>query len=194
MPKSEGVIKKNKFHNEILNNLPVALYLVAEDFSIKFANRLFSSKFGNPNGRKCYEVVSEKTKPCDKCSINYVLKTRKTVMKGSILQDDREYLYYTSPSNATGRKPVITAMLIDITDHRRGEANIRKRKHESIFKKYSLTPQEQRVVNYVLLGKNDKEIAEKLGISKNTIKRHLQSVYRKIGIHSRTKLMATFRK
>ncbi|GMT43108.1 MAG: hypothetical protein IEMM0002_1519 [bacterium] len=181
-----------KSHNEILNNLPLAVYLVAENFSIKYANRMFNDKFGRPNGRKCYQALSGKSEPCGKCPMEYVLKTGKTAMTGSVLPDDREYLFYTSPSRATAQKPTVTVILIDVTDHRRGEAAIRKRKYEIGLKKYSLTPQERKVANHILQGKNDKEIAEKLGISANTVKRHVQGVYRKIGINNRTKLMAIF--
>jgi DNA-binding CsgD family transcriptional regulator len=45
----------------------------------------------------------------------------------------------------------------------------------------------------MLLGKNDKEIAQKLNISVNTVQAHLKSIYRKTGAGGRFALFALVR-
>ena len=48
-----------------------------------------------------------------------------------------------------------------------------------------LTPQEQRVLRLLGAGLSNPEIAGELVVSVNTIKTHLQSIYRKLGVNSR---------
>ncbi len=57
-----------------------------------------------------------------------------------------------------------------------------------IFRKL-LTPGESRVAQMVCQGLKNKEVAEKLHISENTVKSHLYKIYQKLNIKSRTELM-----
>jgi len=60
-----------------------------------------------------------------------------------------------------------------------------------IFRKL-LTPGEKRVAQMVCQGLQNKEVAEKLYISENTVKSHLYKIYQKLNIKSRTELMKVF--
>jgi DNA-binding CsgD family transcriptional regulator len=55
-----------------------------------------------------------------------------------------------------------------------------------------LSLQERRVVTLRLLGHAYKEIADKLNISEDAIKKHLGSVHRKTGTRSYTELFAKY--
>jgi LuxR family maltose regulon positive regulatory protein len=52
----------------------------------------------------------------------------------------------------------------------------------------SLTPREQEVVALVCLGQRNYEIAEILSIGPETVKTHLQNIFIKYNLHSRTEL------
>ena len=54
----------------------------------------------------------------------------------------------------------------------------------------TLTRRESEAVEYVCQGLTNKEIGLKLGIREDTVKKHLHSVYGKLGIRCRTQLMA----
>jgi DNA-binding NarL/FixJ family response regulator len=41
----------------------------------------------------------------------------------------------------------------------------------------------------VLLGMTNKQIAQDLSIAEDTVKKHLQHIYKKVGVHRRTLLM-----
>lgn len=56
----------------------------------------------------------------------------------------------------------------------------------------TLTQREKDVLLEVLEGKANKVIARKLAISEQTVKIHLQSVYRKLGVHRRVDLLKAF--
>jgi DNA-binding NarL/FixJ family response regulator len=54
----------------------------------------------------------------------------------------------------------------------------------------TLTPQEQRVAAAVRRGASNREIAAQLFLSPKTIEFHLRQIYQKLGIRSRTQLVA----
>jgi LuxR family maltose regulon positive regulatory protein len=54
----------------------------------------------------------------------------------------------------------------------------------------SLSDRELEVLRLVAAGLSDKQAAEKLFIAVGTVKRHLNSAYGKLGVHSRTQALA----
>lgn len=50
----------------------------------------------------------------------------------------------------------------------------------------SLTPREHEILHWVREGKRDSEIGINLGISLRTVNNHLASIYRKLGVETRT--------
>ena len=53
-----------------------------------------------------------------------------------------------------------------------------------------LTDREWEVVQQVRLGHSNKEIASELHVSRHTVSNHLRAVFRKLGVGSRTELVA----
>ena len=49
-----------------------------------------------------------------------------------------------------------------------------------------LTPREREVMNLVAEGRTNAEIAERLWVSPVTVRKHLEHVYAKLGVHTRT--------
>jgi len=56
--------------------------------------------------------------------------------------------------------------------------------------RYRLSPREAQVVELVLLGYRNRDIASTLGTSPATIKKHLTHVFDKVGVDTRTQLIA----
>ena len=56
-----------------------------------------------------------------------------------------------------------------------------------------LTPAEAAVVSHVARGSTNREIARALGKAEGTIKNQLASVYRKLGVRNRVRLIMMFR-
>ena len=52
-----------------------------------------------------------------------------------------------------------------------------------------LTPREQQVLELVAEGLANREIADKLGISTRTAQKHLENLFKKVGVHDRTELV-----
>lgn len=57
-----------------------------------------------------------------------------------------------------------------------------------------LSPQEQRIVALVATGKTNKEIAQELNLSPNTVKNYLSNAFQKLQITRRTQAVALFHK
>jgi len=64
---------------------------------------------------------------------------------------------------------------------------------DAFIKKYEITPREREVVETMLQGKTDKEIAVKLNIAVNTVQVHLKRIYQKTGAAGRFALSALVR-
>jgi DNA-binding CsgD family transcriptional regulator len=60
---------------------------------------------------------------------------------------------------------------------------------EAFARRYRLSRREAEVAELVLRGYANPEIAGTLGIAPTTIKRHLTRIFRKTGVHSRTRLV-----
>ena len=57
---------------------------------------------------------------------------------------------------------------------------------------YELTPTEEKVIRLLASGLQQKEISFQLDISVNTLKTHLRSAYRKLGVHNEAAAVARF--
>ena len=56
-----------------------------------------------------------------------------------------------------------------------------------------LTPREHEILELVAAGLTNDEIAERLSVSSETVKKHATSIYAKMGVHSRTQATARAR-
>ena len=57
----------------------------------------------------------------------------------------------------------------------------------------NLTPRETEVLELVILGLGNKEIAERMGVSVAAVRFHLQHIYEKLHVHSRTEAALKFK-
>jgi DNA-binding CsgD family transcriptional regulator len=67
---------------------------------------------------------------------------------------------------------------------RRGTADLASHNVASLC-----TARERQTLALVLLGMTNKQIAQDLRIAEDTVKKHLQHIYRKVGVHRRALLM-----
>jgi DNA-binding NarL/FixJ family response regulator len=56
----------------------------------------------------------------------------------------------------------------------------------------NLSPREREIVDLLVLGRSNKEMADQLCLSSDTIKAHLQHIFRKIGVSSRLEAVVFF--
>jgi DNA-binding NarL/FixJ family response regulator len=63
----------------------------------------------------------------------------------------------------------------------------------AFIEKYEITPREREVIEAMLVGKTDKEIAVKLNMAVNTVQVHLKRIYKKTGAAGHFALSALVR-
>lgn len=51
----------------LLDELPYFVYILAPDFTIPYANGAFLKIFGNPEQRKCFQIIKKSDQPCLDC-------------------------------------------------------------------------------------------------------------------------------
>ncbi len=111
---------------DVLETLPVMVCLLTPDYHITFANRVFRQKFGEDNGRYCYDYIFGRKGPCEFCEAYNVLKTGKphhwecTSPDGCSIID-----VYDFPFTDTDGSPLILEMDIDITERKCAEETLR---------------------------------------------------------------------
>ncbi len=59
-----------------------------------------------------------------------------------------------------------------------------------LLKLLGLSPRETEVLYWVIWGKDNKTIAQHLGIHPSTVRKHLESIFGKLGVQSRTEEIA----
>lgn len=61
-----------------------------------------------------------------------------------------------------------------------------RRRDDGAFDELPVTPREREVLTWVAAGKTDRQIADILGMSPRTTQKHLQRIYEKLGVETRT--------
>jgi len=60
---------------------------------------------------------------------------------------------------------------------------------ESFIKSYKIGKRETEIINMIIQGLDNKEIADKLFISESTVRNHISNIYRKVNISNKVELL-----
>jgi PAS domain S-box-containing protein len=110
---------------EVLEMLPVYVVLLTPDYRVPFANRTFRERFGESQGRRCYEFLFDRVEPCEICKAYDVLKTGKPQEWEWTGPDSRNYHIFDLPFTDSDSSPLILEMGIDITERKQAEEQLR---------------------------------------------------------------------
>jgi PAS domain S-box-containing protein len=123
---AEAIETERKKLFSILETLPVMVCLLTPDYHVVFANFAFREKFGESEGRHCYEYCYGLSKPCKFCETYKTLETGQphhwefTALDGSIIDA------YDYPFTDIDSSSLILKMKIDITERRKAEEVLAK--------------------------------------------------------------------
>jgi two-component system nitrate/nitrite response regulator NarL len=113
-----------------------------------------------------------------------VLKAMRVGAYGVIPKDaDAQTLFKSIDSVMAGHYWVGHERVANVTDGVRRLDNVRRR-----LKAFGLTRRELEIVRAVMDGDTNKEIASRLSISENTVKRHITHIFNKMGASTRLEL------
>ncbi|MBZ5496230.1 MAG: response regulator [Acidobacteriia bacterium] len=117
--------ERRRFH-DVLELLPAGVMLVAPDYSVLFANRLFRERFGEFNGKRCFEFLARRDRPCRVCEMKQVQKASTPLEWEATGVDGRNYHIFHFPFTDSDGATLTLAMGIDITERERAEAELRR--------------------------------------------------------------------
>ncbi len=125
----------------LLEELPAYVNLKAPDYSVKFANRFFRERFGDPGGRPCYQIMRGYDAPCEDCQVMTVLDTHEPREREWTHRGERTYRTYDYPFADSDGSPLVLELGIDITERKQAE-EILKEKTRSLeaFFAHTITP------------------------------------------------------
>lgn len=106
--------RRRLFH--LLDSLPEWIILISRDCKIRFANRYFRERFGEPNGRPCYEVIKGYCKRCSDCTFFSVLDNRLPREQELVTDTGHIYQTYFYPFEDVDGTPLVLELGIDITE------------------------------------------------------------------------------
>jgi PAS domain S-box-containing protein len=107
----------------LLEELPAFVYLQAPDYTLPFVNRDFRERFGEPGGKRCYEILQGRNQPCENCLAQVAFTSQQPQEWESSRGDQKTYQRYAYPFIDGDGSPMLLQMGIDITAHKQaGEA------------------------------------------------------------------------
>jgi PAS domain S-box-containing protein len=111
---------------DVLETLPAMICLLTPDYQVVFSNRSFRKRFGESQGRHCYEYCFGKTAPCEFCE-SYRVLTSGQPHHWEVKSPDGSIIdAYDFPFTDVDGSPLILEMDTDITEQRRAEAVMRE--------------------------------------------------------------------
>lgn len=115
----------------LLEELPAYVCLQASDYTIRFANRFFRERFGDPQGRYCYQIMQGKEEPCDHCQTFHIFADPSTPQEWETTTiDGRTYQVYDYPFVDEDGTLLVLELGIDITRRKQMEQALRQAQEE----------------------------------------------------------------
>jgi nitrogen fixation/metabolism regulation signal transduction histidine kinase len=109
----------------VLDSLPAMVALLTPDHHVAFANRGFKDRFGESQGRYCYDYCFGNTEPCSFCESYKVLETGKP-HRWEVKCPDGSFIdAYDFPFTDTDGNRLILEMDIDITERKSMEQQLK---------------------------------------------------------------------
>ncbi len=110
----------------VLETLPVNICLLTPEYKVPFANRAFRERFGESNGRHCYDYIFGYDEPCEGCRSFTPLETGQSLHWIYYASDGSILDAYDFPFTDTDGSSLILEMNIDITERVQAEDALRQ--------------------------------------------------------------------
>jgi signal transduction histidine kinase/CheY-like chemotaxis protein len=109
---------------DVINELPVFVYMQRRDYSVAFANKKTRKFYGETEGRRCYEVFSGLDAPCPHCPTFRVFDTGKPENWEFTDGNGRTFHIYDYPFEDEHGEPLVMELGVDITELKRVEREL----------------------------------------------------------------------
>ncbi len=110
----------------LFSMMPATICLQAPDHTIRYANRRFRDTFGDPEGRACYEILHDRSDPCEECTPLMVLETGEPVVREWSNPRGEHFMVNYHPFRDENGEMLVLEMAIDITERQKAEELLRQ--------------------------------------------------------------------
>jgi PAS domain S-box-containing protein len=122
----EAVKAERQRFFSLLDGLPAYIVLYAADYSCKFVNGLFRARFGDPEGKPCYEFLHGCKTLCESCPTFRAFQDQTPQEMEWTTADGRTYQLYDYPLADIDGSPAVLEMGIDITERKQAEEALKE--------------------------------------------------------------------
>ena len=123
--REERVRLKRQRFLDMLETLPPMICLLTPDYHVTFANRSFRERFGEPEGRRCFDYLFGLAEPCSFCETYAVLRSGQPHHWERLCPDGETIIdVYSFPFTDVDGSPLVLEMDTDITERRRAEREL----------------------------------------------------------------------
>ncbi|MEK9628106.1 MAG: ATP-binding protein [Nitrospinota bacterium] len=105
----------------MLDSLPMAFHLQAPDYSVPFANKVFRERFGTNLKKPCYDLMHDRSTPCEVCTTFKVFDHNKNETAVWDAADGKTYLTVCTPFKDIDGSPLVMEMALDITEQEKAK-------------------------------------------------------------------------
>ena len=125
--KAAEIIKneRHKFFN-MLDQLPICFHLQADDYTVPFANKMFKQRFGSSDTGVCYQLMHNRSKPCEPCPTFRIFDSHRTESNVWTSEDGKTYLTVVTPFEDLDGSTLIMEMAIDITSEQKAKDDLKQ--------------------------------------------------------------------
>ncbi len=112
---SDQILAERARLRTIMETMPALLYLQAPDHSIPLANKRFREYFGNPEGRKCYEIFHGLDQRCDPCRTLDGFSSRQETVRRWADRQGRIFEIRERPFSSENEQRLVLVIATEIT-------------------------------------------------------------------------------
>jgi nitrogen-specific signal transduction histidine kinase len=114
--RTEQVSLEREHLFSVLESLPVMVCLLTQDYHVRFINKLFRERFGESQGRPCYDYLFNLDEACPWCEAYGVLKTSKPHYWRLECPNGAIFDVYNSPFTDVDGSAMILEVDVDMTE------------------------------------------------------------------------------
>jgi PAS domain S-box-containing protein len=116
---------ESKRLTSILEAMVDGVYLIDDDFNVEYMNQVMIKSFGQGTGRKCYQIIHGRGKPCTWCRAKEVFAGKTVRREQDIQKLDKTYDIIEFPLKESDGAISKVSIYRDITQRKKSEERIR---------------------------------------------------------------------